>query len=73
MLNTFSPLWEILSGESNYNPNVAYCFLSLGVDQRILGMELEGVRAFSHCMKNFSSGLCYFQCTLWTRYLLDCI
>lgn len=37
MLSTFSPL------QPNYNQNVAHCFKSLGVKQRVLGMEVEGL------------------------------
>lgn len=63
LILTFSPFQENLSREANYNPMFLY---KVGVEQRLLRMEVEGVRASSHCREDFSSGLCYWQCTLWT-------
>ena len=41
--------------------------MNLEFDQRILGMEVEGVRASSLCRENLSIGLC-LQCTLQTPH-----
>lgn len=70
MLSAFSLLWANLNRESDYNPNVAHCFMSLGVEQRILGMEVEGVRASSHSRENLSSGLLFIKHTLFLLFLL---
>lgn len=63
LISTFSPL-QIR--ESNYNQNVAHCFMSLEFEQRLLGIEVEGVRASSHCRENLSSGLDCLWYTLQT-------
>lgn len=58
MLSTFFPLQTNLNRERNYNPNVAHCyFMSLGFEQRILGMRVEGKRASSHYRESLNSGL----------------